>query len=389
MGTILPMKNIFQAVCLTVTLLAVPAYGAEAAKATSLNYLMTDIGKIIVKLYPLLVAKRELTEKDARYIDRALTALSKKFQQAQPYITTRSDTYQISYEFISQYLEVLKSVVKTKDVDYTRSYLNALGEICSSCHTQDTTLRTLFHGATREDFDSDFAFAELNYMTRDYDKAISYYEKYLDSPQRKTELDIIQPLQRIMTICLQIKNNPAQATKILHKYTSLKQHTALTRAEINGWIEGLQALQRVGVSRVEKPSFNTLKDFVKKYLGDPDQLSLDIQSSPREEVERVWLRGQLYHYLNRHPNAGEVPIVLYWLAVTDRAIVHNFYFSLADLYLRQCVLNYPGHPYARRCFNEYKKYIDFTYQHQGEKIPRGLIQEIAAMKKAMANAKNH
>lgn len=374
---------------MTFTLLANSLYAAEAGKATSLNYIMTDIGQITVKLYPLLVAKRELTKKDTRYIDQALTKLSQKFQQAQPYITARSDTYQISYEFISQYLQVLKTVVKTTDIDYTRSYLNALGEICSSCHTQDMTLRTLFHGATREEFDSDFAFAELNYMTRDYDKALSYYEKYLDSPQRKTELDIIQPLQRMMTICLQIKNNPAKAIKILNKYSSLKQHTDLTRTELNGWIEGLQALQKVGVSRLGKSSFNTLKDFVKKYLGDPGQLSLDIQSTPSEEVERIWLRGQLYHYLNRHPDANEVPIVLYWLAVTDRAIVYNFYFSLADLYLRQCVLNYPGHPYARRCFNEYKNYINFTYQRQGEKIPPGLIQEIAAMKKAMADAENH
>jgi hypothetical protein len=383
------MKNIILTICLTFTLIANSAYASEAGKATNLNYIMTDIGKIVVKLYPLLVAKRELTEKDTRYIDQAITKLSQKFQQAQPYITARSDTYQISYEFISQYLQVLKTVVKTTDVDYTRSYLNALGEICSTCHTQDTTLRTLFHGATREDFDSDFAFAELNYMTREYDTAVSYYEKSLDSPQRKTELDIIQPLQRIMTIYLQIKNNPAKAISILNKYTTLKQHTALTRTEINGWLKGLQALQEAGVSRLNKPSFNTLKGFVKKYLGDPDKLSLDIQSSPREEVERVWLRGQLYHYLNRHPGASKVPIVLFWLAVTDRAIVYNFYFSLADLYLRQCVLNYPWHPYARRCFNEYKNYISSTYQRQGENIPPGLNQEIAAMEKAMANAENH
>ena len=77
-------------------------------------------------------------------------------------------------------------------------------------------------------------------------------------------------------------------------------------------------------------------------------------------------------------------MLLYWLAVVDRSIAYNFYFSLADLYLKQCVLKYPSHPYARHCFNEYGLYVDHMYVQQGEKIPPGIQQELRQMQNALS-----
>ena len=383
------MKKYFITILLAFAITGNPVYAARDTATASLNPIMTDIGKAMLDLYPLIVAQREFTERDVAHISESLAKLSKLFRQAQPYIDERSDAYQISYEFISRYLEVLKTILETSHVDYARSYLHALGEICTSCHTQDTTLRTLFRGTTRKDFASDYAFAELNYMTRDYQKAVNYYEKYLMSPQRKTELNVIQPLQRIVTIYTQIENRPAEGAGILQKYTSLKQHTPETREALEGWIQGLKALQSDHAGNSEVTSFETLQSYVARYLGDTEKLSLHIESTPKQEVLRIWLRGQLYHYLNRQPPGSEVPMLLYWLSVTDRSIAYNFYFSLADLYLRQCVLKYPDHPYARRCYAEYKHYVDYTYQRQGEEIPSGIAQEIQEMQKALSHVKKN
>ena len=115
-------------------------------------------------------------------------------------------------------------------------------------------------------------------------------------------------------------------------------------------------------------------------------ISLNTQSTAQEEVTRVWLRGQLYHYLNTNPKENEIPILLYWLSVTDRSIAYNFYFSLADLYLKQCTLNYPDHPYAHRCFDEYKNYVYYTYQKHGVKIPQYIQVELIQMKNALSNS---
>jgi hypothetical protein len=381
------MKKIMLTIGLWILLISSSGNCAEQGGDMSLNQIMTDIGQIMLDVYPLVMAKRQFTEQDTKRLRQSLDRLAKRFRQAQPYFNKRSDNYQVSYEFISRYLDVLQETLQSNEIDYARSYLYALGEICSSCHTQDSTLRTLFGGATREDFDSDYAYAELNYMTREYDKAINYFDKYLHSSRQKTELDIIQPLQRIITIYIQVQNAPEKALDRLKQYTTLKHQTPATLSELNGWIEGLEMLVASGVGKVNTLSFDALKRYVKQYLGDPAKLSIRIQSTPQQEVGRIWLRGRLYRYLNRNPATREVPVLLYWLAVVDRSIAYNFYFSLADLYLRDCTLNYPQHPYAQKCYREYKNYVADIYQKQGDPLPPGIAAELREMQQALSRAR--
>ncbi|KPJ94888.1 MAG: hypothetical protein AMJ55_05335 [Gammaproteobacteria bacterium SG8_15] len=220
-------------------------------------------------------------------------------------------------------------------------------------------------------------------MTRDYDTAITYYEKFLDSPMRKTELDIILPLQRIVTIHTQIRNRPGDGVKLLKKYLSMKDHTPDTEVELQGWITGLAALEASGASGIKQISFESLEKYANRILGNITPLTSARQATAEEEVERVWLRGQLYHYLNQRAKADEIPKLLYWVSVIDRSISYSYYFSLADIYLKQCVLEYPKHIYAKRCLAEYKTYMHYNYTRRGLKIPSGIQEELAQMENAL------
>ena len=356
---------------------------AEKDAVPNLNAIMIKIGVIMVDIYPIFVAKRVLTEAEVRKIKESISQMKQLFQQAESSIKTRPDGYQVSYDFISQYLAVVEDVITSRSIDLARSYLVAIGEICVSCHTQDTTLRTLFAGTTRDHFEDDYAYAEMNYMTRDYDTAITYYEKYLNAPGRKTELGIILPLQRMVTIHTQIRNQPGEGVKLLKKYKSLKDHTPDTKAELQGWIAGLNALEANGVGDIKQISFETLAKYANQFLGNITPLTSARQATAEEEVERVWLRGQLYHYLNQRAKADEIPKLLYWISVIDRSISYSYYFSLADIYLKQCVLEYPEHVYAKRCLAEYKTYMHYNYTRRGLKIPSGIREELAEMEKAL------
>jgi hypothetical protein len=356
------------------------AHGLPTPKPINLNQIMMNVGETMVGVYPLIVAKRELTSKEIKSIDRALTRLSDLFSAAKPFIADKADGFQVSYEFVSAYLKVVKAVLANQHIDYARSHLYALGEICASCHTQDTTLRTLFSGTTRDYFDNDYAYAEFNYMTRNYEEAVKYYEKFLASPEKKTELEIIQPLQRIITVYTQVNNRYTEGITKLKKYLSLKDQTLQTKIQLENWIRGLEQLKTNGSINDKPLKFNALKRYTSKYLGDLDKLTLDITSNAKQEVQRVWLRGQLYHYLNAKPDSNEIPMILYWLSVIDRSIDYNFYFSMTDLYLKQCVLKYPKHRYARRCYREYREYMDYTYTRNGEPIPEGIEKELRELK---------
>lgn len=367
-------------ICVVLLVLSSPVLASPSVKQQNLNQIMAGIGKTMVEIYPLVVARRALSKKEIQTIDKALLELSDLFADAKPFIAKKNDSYQVSYEFVSEYLKVVRSVLASHHIDYARTHLYALGEICTTCHTQDTTLRTLFSGSARKHFDSDYTYAEFNYMTRNYDEAVKYYEKFLASPEKKTELEIIQPLQRIITVYTQVNNRPAEGITKMKKYLELKDHTMNTEIQLENWIRGLEQLEKSGLVSDGAVTFDRLKQYTAQYLGDLDKLSIGIYSSARQEVQRVWLRGQLYHYLNGTPDMDEVPMILYWLSVADRSIAYNFFFSMTDLYLKHCVLKYPKHPYAQRCYREYREYVDYNYTRHKEPVPVGIQQELQQMR---------
>lgn len=330
-----------------------------------LNVKMSEIGQVMSGLLPLVVAQRELNATEQAQLKKDLTRLVVLFREAGPHIRQRSQTYNVSYQLALDHLEKTKRVLDRKFLERARMDLYALGPICTSCHTQDTKLRTVFGGADRAKFPTDLAYAEFNYLTRNYAEAERYYDLYLRSATDKTEFDIAQPMQRLITIYTQVLNTPGVGGEKLSRYTDIKGHTAITRKHLAGWIDGLRALESSGASKVKEPDLKALKAYIRQYLGPLDTPLPAVHVAPEQEIARVWLRGQLYHYLNRRPATDEIPMLLYWLAVSDRAIGYEYYFSLADLYLKDCVVNYSSSPYAQRCFDEYNEYVAYAYSGSG------------------------
>lgn len=360
---------------------------AEPAAPASLNRIMSSIGTTMIDTYPIIVTQRELTVAEKRLLRANIKRLSELFESAEPFIRARSETYVVSYRFILEYLRETQRAIADKNLDYARSRLYGLGSICTSCHTQDTKLRTLFTGAGRERFPNDAAYAEFNFLTRNYDEAEKYFERDLRSGNTKTEYDVIRPLQRLIVIYTQIKNQPGAGADVLSKFVDLPAHTDATRGELKGWIAGLRVLESRGADKVTAPAFAEIETRVRDILGPLDQPLSVLRVAPDQEIQRLWLSGILYHYLNRKPPTDEIPKLLYWLAVNDRVVGYSYYFSLADLYLKECVYNHAQHPYAQRCYAEFKEYVNFIYSGSGGTyIPPELTQEMRKMKEAITRA---
>lgn len=359
-------------------------YAAEPAAPAALNRIMSSIGATMIDTYPIIVMQRPLTADEKRVLRTNIKRLSELFESAEPYIRARSETYFISYRFILDYLRETQRAIDDKNLDYARTRLYGLGSICASCHTQDTKLRTLFAGAGRERFPSDIAYAEFNFLTRNYDMAEKYFERDLRSAAVKTEYDVIRPLQRLIVIYTQIKNQPGAGADLLSKFVDLPAHTELTRQELKGWIAGLRVLESRGADKVAAPAFAEIEARVRDILGPLNQPLPVIRVTADQEIQRLWLSGLLYHYLNRKPLSDEVPKLLYWLAVNDRVVGYSYYFSLADLYLKECVYSHAQHPYAQRCYAEFQEYVSFAYSGSGGTfIPPELKQEMRNMQAAI------
>ena len=92
--------------------------------------------------------------------------------------------------------------------------------------------------------------------------------------------------------------------------------------------------------------------------------------------------GVLSKYLNDNPKSKLVPEILYWLSIAERRLSNTYFFSLSDLYLKDCVRLYPKSKYAKKCYQEYADNIEFGYSgSSGTDIPVEEKQELEQLKK--------
>ena len=370
--------------CLSVLLFA----GAPQAREVTIHSLMSQIGQEMTAIYPLVYAERELSAQQIKALSTGLERMTGLFAQVGPEIRGRSVTYGVSYDYMGPYLKEMTAALRAKKTEYALGRLYGIGSICTSCHTQDTHLRTMFPGTTRDAFASDLVYAEFNFMTRDYQTAELYYDKYLTNKTHKTESQILKPLRRLITIYVQIYNRPGDAAKLLSRYETLSDHTRVTKAALQGWTAGLAALEKKNAKRVAEPDFKSLENEVKQTIGELDQPPYTQFVAEDAQIPRIWLRGQIFHYLNRKPAADEIPKLLFWLAISDRSTGNNLYFSPADMYLKYCVKHYAKHPYAKMCYAEYKDYVTSEYSGSaGTFLPDEIEDELVELHKLVKGAK--
>jgi len=353
--------------------------GTNSSK--SINETMVKIGYTMEELFPVIFDTKTPDDSQEMKLKDSVDKLNGLFDTVKPHLETKSPTYRISFDAIKIQLAHAQSANKYKNYNYTKSILKDVVTICTSCHTQDSKIRTLFPNVKREAFQSDVQYAEFNYMTRNYDNAIKYYTKYLNETSDIEESELLSIMKQLVTINIQIYYRPDDAIKQLTALKDYRLHTKFTKKTLDEWLIGIRELEK------NKDTYKPIKNLeqlnlqVNKILGDLHEPGSAQFPNKRERIARLWLRGALYHYLNTKPSKEEIPIILYWLAIVDRSINFSIYYSLADMYLKECILMYTSNPYARKCYDEYKENIILSYSgSRGTDIPEDIQSELNALK---------
>jgi hypothetical protein len=94
--------------------------------------------------------------------------------------------------------------------------------------------------------------------------------------------------------------------------------------------------------------------------------------------------GVLSKYITDNPLSPQAPEILYWLSLAERRLSSTYFFSLSDLYLKDCITLYPKSPYAKKCYQEYEDNITFGFSgSKGTDIPIEEKQELDRLKRAL------
>lgn len=402
----LPIAPLFAAAFLASTLLPLPVRDAQAATTAdntadntavsaaavsaqknaqspavplSLNLAMTDIGSLMSNL----IGDKALDDPDL--VLRRLDELDRRFVALEPHTTGRGPTFRISWETLKEQIARTRDAVDAgyASRDNLRNLMHGIAQACAGCHTQDDKTRALSFGKLSADIADPLDRARFSYITRDYASALKLYDEWLDrQPRLSYTGPMLDAFEGELTIYAQIYRDPEQAVKAFRRRLDRSggSMSKQVRQDIQEWIAGFEQVRRDKLA-VQVPGYDVLAAYAQKYIAERGS---SLVASPRDKVVFLWLRGLFYEYAQSHPDDPHMPELLMWLASTDRVLEYNFYYSLANLYLRECVVRYPTSDVAEDCYEEYSRYVAFAYSGSGgEYVPSDVRDDLAKLREVL------
>ncbi len=394
------MKKIL---CALVLITLVSSSWAQT-KPKNTKQVMNEVFNSFVKLIPYMNNEMKFQDpKSSGVIISNLTNISNAFKNSEHIKTFKTPGFQPSYEVVKDHLQHTIDAFNTNNKLFARTRLKATASLCISCHTQLSGGKrgfiTSVNAVGRGNFDNDFEYAEFLFVTRNFNKSIRYFDRAITKRMEKNEelkkindkvgasgaegyLDrsIGQSLNRILTTYTKVYFRPDKAITSLSKYENDPKISKMIREDVKDWIKQLKVWKNSKtVYSLNKES--DLRSFINTYLSPLVGNDKTVEDGS-QDVTLLVASGFLTKYLAQRPNSKLVPEILYWLSIADRSLNFNFFYSLSDVYLKECITRYPKSEFAPKCFKEYEQNVIFGYSGSGgTSIPEEEKKELERLKK--------
>jgi hypothetical protein len=365
---------------------------------------MNQVYESFLKIVPFIYSDKLIFDHSKRSsseeeLIKDLTEISNAFKGAKHVNFLRSPGFKPSLDTINIHIQETIDSLHSKNKVFAHARLKAMTALCISCHSQLSTAvsRNAFIQAAsnmeRERFDSDFGYANYLYLVRRFPDSVKYFELTMKNSILKNQNtqassltddkvingDLYTSLRRVLSIYTKITPEPQKAIVFLKKYSNDKSISKMTRIDIGSWIQALEKWTHYDFNKM--PSIN---DFIAKNLAslESSELSKAKIHSGENDITLLISSGVLSKYLNDNPQTDVTPEILYWLAVAERRLSSTYFFSLSDIYLKECIVQFSSSPYAKKCYQEYEDNILFGYSGSaGTDIPVEEKRELDRLKK--------
>jgi hypothetical protein len=314
---------------------------------------MQSVGDTMLSVLPLVYS----TDR-AQQLPVKVAQLSDIVQQAAPHFESATPTVKSAYGLLS---EQLQKAARSRSTLSMRAALADSFELCSGCHIQDRITKPAFGISRLRELD-EFQAGVYSYMTRDYPSAVTSFGNYLagsgDARQRSLALD------KLLVMTAGIDSDLTLSLSTFEGLLGSDYLTVRERSRVNDWLREIRKIS-AAPSHSQSPLRERSINAIDRYLSRDWPQFQSLLSHDAQQVYWVMIRGQLYRLLQESTGSRHVPKLLYWLAVSDRALLYRFYNSLSRRYLEQCMTEYTSHPYARTCFKEYELMLVVSFSGSG------------------------
>lgn len=358
-------------------LLSSNAYSFEKAKV---RVHMREMSETMTKLYPYLYNEAYVKEENGHKILGYLKELQKHFEQAATELDQSTESNFISATVIRSHIKETINSFGGNYKLYSQKMMQALPNLCFSCHAKDGISSLAVQNIKRKEFLSDFDFAEFNYMTRNYERADEYYDKTIDASANHATYENVldKAFERKLSLYIKAFHSNQKHLLAFSKLLDKNELPKKIQTKVKSWVEILETPK----NKIEGISKIGFQAFKKKYLKEKDLPKFI--AGAQEKIHYLYLQEELESYFAKKPKKEEMPELLYWMAYIDRPLNNNLFYSLSEIYLKECILSYSRHPFAKKCYKEYEEAINFSFSGSaGTFIPDDVQKQLNDFKKLL------
>ncbi|PWU13003.1 MAG: hypothetical protein C5B49_15285 [Bdellovibrio sp.] len=363
----------------------------------------------LIQLKPYLVSLDEFKDpKNKEYLTALLTDFEKKILEQEPPEIEKAEGFNVTYLLMARHLREVKHLYDAAVYEPAWQKLNATTNFCMACHTRlfkpslgsgatgliearpfeglKQESSGISAGSAKDLRDAEFYFISHNYLAalQIYDAVIRQFKP--PAAGSSTVGVAVEDLQKIyerkLAYFARVKRDPEGAISSLKDDRKNQNLPPRIRENIQTWIDKFADWKKKAASDYARVSDEELLKLVKT-TGYQELTGQPISGGDPYVIDLLWVSGVLYERVFRTPNSSAIPEMLYWLAKIERDLGSIHIYSLADVYLRECVINFPKSPIARQCLNEYELGMK---QKMGPSSPEYINSSINLMRKTIEEA---
>lgn len=290
--------------------------------------------------------------------------------------------FAISSKALNEQLREAELVYRVGNKDYSLWMLRSTLSVCMSCHTQLPASSTQFDTLSKGTFlTKPFDEAEFLFIVRNFDKAMPLYDQVINTyPDNKgSQENLEKALARKVYYFVRVKRDLAGLSSSLEKNQKNKNLPSMVGKRIKALRQAADKLKKQAYPEFTENQQADLKKYAETELKE--ELKGEFSTTVEKELSYLKVSSVLYKYLEQNPESTMKPEILYWLSFCERRYEQKAFYSLPELYLKQCVTEFPGSAVAPSCLREYQDLVTMAYTgSSGTHIPKDVERELKAMK---------
>lgn len=337
----------------------------------------------MAKVTPYLSTTEAFTSKEGKAaIGPALESLAKKVRNP-PTKLKESTGFRITFGLLADHIQKTKAVYDKGEMEYARLRLNGMTNLCASCHTQTPEKRKNSLFPPIDDLTAKVNFDNANFLfvIRRYEQALAQFDSLIRGyPDSGLQSDLLGDVfRRKVAVFARVYRDPKGAVESLRLDLKNGKLPSDIRDNVLQWIAGFEKMAK---DKTDPAKFATPKLIEYVSARMPKEMNRKIPTGDPQLLNLLYLSGLMYERLFEEPNSPQTQELLYYLAILERSLAPVIWYSVSEVYLKECVVAFAPSTSSKRCLDAYE--AGMRERFFGRNIPEPIQNSIDALKEYLA-----